>query len=98
MAVGDVVADTASVADTAYMDIQPASGAEWVIHNLYWADDSELYKYDGTNAIAFQANTGAGALLNAQIHVNNTDYLRIKNVSGGAAICGYDGIITKVAS
>jgi hypothetical protein len=97
MAAGDVVADTASVANGNYMDIQPGAGAEWVIHNLYWADDTELYKYDGSNTIKFASNTGEGALINVFIHVTNGDYLRIKNTSGDSAICGYDGVITKSA-
>jgi hypothetical protein len=97
MAVGDVVADTASVANGAYMTIQPGSGVEWVIHNLYWSGASvEVSKYDGTNEVKFASDTTFGALLNVYIHVTNTDYLRIKNVSGSAAvICGYDGVITK---
>lgn len=96
MAVGDVVANTASVANGAYMDIQPGEGVEWVIHNLYWADgDIELYKYDGSNTIKYHSDTNFGALLNVFLHCTNGDYLRIKNVSGDALICGYDGIITK---
>lgn len=97
MAVGDIVADTTSKDDDAYLDVQPGAGAEWVIHNIYYAGAAELYKYDGSNTILFDTTTAGGAHLNVQIHVNNTDYLRIRNVSGGAAIVGYDGIITKSA-
>jgi hypothetical protein len=94
MAVGDVIADTVSEADDAYLDVQPAAGTDWVINNIYYAGAAELYKYDGTRAILFETTTAGGALLNVQIHVNNTDYLRIRNVSGDTAIVGYDGMIT----
>lgn len=95
MAQGDVVAETASVANGAYMDIQPGAGAEWIIHNLYWAGAVELYKYDGTDTIKFSSDTAFGALMGTIINISNAHYLRIKNVSGGAIICGYDGVISK---
>lgn len=94
MAVGDVVAETISKDDNAYLDVQPGAGVEWVIHNIYYAGAAELYKYDGSNTILFDSSASAGAHLNVRIHLTNGDYMRIRNVSGGAAIVGYDGIIT----
>lgn len=91
------VADTASVANGEYMTIQPAGAVEWIIENLYWSGASvEISKYDGTDEVKFASDTTFGCLLGVNIHVTNAQYLRIKNVSGSAAvICGYDGFISK---
>lgn len=94
MAAGSVVTNLESVADNAYLTIQPADGDEWVINNLYYAGAVEIYRYDGTNSILIDSPTAAGALLSCNLRCTYGDYVRVKNVSGDAAILGYDGIMT----
>jgi len=92
MAVGDsVVGLSASVADAAYMNIQPGSGVKWSIHNLFWANSVEIYWYDGTNSILIDSMTGNGARLNTVLECTNTKYLRVKNVAGETQNLGYSG-------
>lgn len=96
MAVGDVVSGlSASVANNGTVNIQPASGVEWVIHNVYYSGAVELYTVNGANIIKFDSDTTFGARLGAVFHLNNTQYLQIKNVSGGAINIAYDGVQTK---
>ena len=96
MAAGDVVSDLQSVAAGAYLTIQPASGVEIVIHNIYHEYDVELSFYDGTNEIAFDSDTGAGAWCNFAFHATNTLYFRVKNSdTSNARLIGYDGVQTK---
>lgn len=95
MAAGDNVNDYSSVANGAYMNIQPGAGAVWQIFNLYFGDDWELYLSDGTNNIMIDSGTDAGALQKRSMVVTNTQYLRIKNVSGSSDYFGYDGVIWK---
>lgn len=95
MAVGDVTSSLTSVANDAYLDIQPASGIEWVIHNLYHAGSAELYISDGTNEIKVMSDTTESGWLGYYLHANNDRYYRIKNISGGSIYLGYDGVITK---
>jgi hypothetical protein len=95
MVVGDVVADIQSVAAGAYLDIQPASGVEWVIHNIYHEHDVELSRYDGTNSLTFDSDSGAGVYAKYAFHCNNTDRIRVKNMNTSARLIGYDGVQTK---
>lgn len=95
MAVGDVVAAHSSVAASGYLDIQPGSGVEWVIHNLYYGAAMELYRTDGTNDVKIDSDSTAGCRMGAVFHVTNSYYLRLKNVSASSAYFGYDGVVTK---
>jgi hypothetical protein len=98
MAVGDVTsAYSNDLADDGYMSIQPGAGVEWVIHNIYCGDDAEIYWFDGTNYLLFYTVTGANWITGIFSHVTNTIYIKVKNVSGGTADFGYDGVITKAA-
>lgn len=98
MAVGDVVTGISSVAaTTGVLDIRPATGVEWTVHNIYYNAGTtiEFYKTDGTNAIKFDSDTTAGARLGAVFHCTNTQWIQIKNTSGAAVLVGYDGVQTK---
>jgi hypothetical protein len=96
MAVGDaVVVASTSVANNASMTLQPSSGIEWVIHNIYAPSTAaiEIYMTDGSNAILVDKNTGG--YLGYFLHLTNAQYMTVKNVSGGTVYMKYDGIITK---
>ena len=95
MAVGDTVADNASVASGSYLTIQPGSGAEWIIHNITWNDAVEVSTYDGTNECIFHTDTTKGGLFQTAFHLTNGDYMRVKNTAGTTKILHYDGIISK---
>ncbi|MBT0160677.1 hypothetical protein G4O51_11925 [Candidatus Bathyarchaeota archaeon A05DMB-2] len=95
MAVGDVVSDIQSIDSGGYLDIQPAAGVEWVIHNIYHASNVQLEFYDGTNSLIFDTDTGAGVYAKYAFHVNNTRRIRVKNTSASAQLIGYDGIVTR---
>lgn len=89
-----VVNITASVANGSSLDIQPSTGVEWVIHNLYWGGAVELYWTDGTNTIKFDTDSSTGGRLGTVFHCTHSTWVRIKNVSGGALSLGYDGVQT----
>lgn len=95
MAIGDTVSALTSVADDAYLDVQPGVGAEWIIHNIFCPNDAdiELYVSDGTNSVLIDTNTGG--YMNTRFHPKNAIYLKIRNVSGVAAYLGYDGVVSK---
>jgi len=95
MAIGDVVTAHSSVNAAASLTIQPGAGAEWVIHNLYYGAEMELYRTDGVNAVKIDSDSSLGCRLGAVFHLTNSIYLQLKNVSAGAAYFGYDGIVTK---
>jgi len=95
MAVGDVVSDLQSIAAGSYLDILPGSGLEWVIHNIYHEDKCELYWYNGTLNLLFDADSGPGVWAWYEFHCNNTRRIRVKNTASAAKLIGYDGIQTK---
>lgn len=96
MAVGDTVTVVpTSVSAAASLTIQPASGVEWIIHNLYVPSTAtiELYRTDGTNPILVDSN--AGGYLGYFFHLTNANYMTIKNTTAGAIYMSYDGIVSK---
>jgi Tfp pilus assembly protein FimT len=96
MAQGDVVSGlTAAVANNGTVNIQPGAGVEWVIHNIYYSGAVEYYMVNGANTIKFDSDSANSARLGAVFHLNNTQYLQMKNVSGGTANIAYDGVQTK---
>lgn len=97
MAVGDVTSDLQSIATTSFLTIQPSAGVEWVLHNLYGAADAEVYRYDGTDEVKLDTSPAADGRWwsNLQLHVNNGQYVRIKNINAASKVIGYDGVITK---
>ena len=95
MAVGDTTKGLSSINAGAYLDIQPASTAEWVIHNIYHEYDVTVEVYDGSNSLIFDTDTGAGVYAKYAFHCTNAQRIRVKNTHGSAAkLIGFDGIIT----
>lgn len=95
MAVGDVASALSSVASGSYLDIQPGSGVEWVIHNIYHEDSVQLEYYDGTNSLIFDVDYGMGIWAWYEFHCTNTRRIRVKNLSSASKFIGYDGVVTK---
>ena len=100
-AVGDMFSiDLQSVANAGFLDIRPAALHEVVIHNIYWVNgsDVEVYRSDGTgNEVKVQATNNDGLIAFYAFHCDNTQRLRIKNISGGGIYMAADGMYTKVA-
>jgi len=96
MAVGDTVTAVTSTASGSYLAMQPASGVEWIIHNVNvpTGTAAELYKYDGTNEIKIDTNS-SGGWSGFFFHCTNSVYYRVKNTSVSTAYFGYDGIVSK---
>jgi len=95
MAAGDTKQALTSIAAGAFLDIKPASGDEYVIHNIHHEAGAELYFSDGTNQVKIATDSAEGSWLGLQIHVTNSIYLRVKNTDGAAKYLGYDGVETK---
>ncbi len=98
MAAGDVFQEgPTSINDAAHLDIQPGASVEWVIHNVYvpLGTEVEFYYYDGSITIKFDADDVDGTRYMVNWHATNGTYVRVKNISGGAAVLSADGIVTK---
>src|SRR5262245_31688768 len=93
-AVGDAVVNNSSVSDTSFLDIQPGSGVEWLVHHVFHEGAVEIYWYDGTNQFLIASPAGANYEF-LGVRVTNSIRLRIKNVAGSTKRIGYDGVITK---
>lgn len=95
MAIGDTVIGHSSVANNASLTIHPVSGAEWIIYNIYMGGAWELHRTDGTNDILMKKGNTYGSLEQRTLKATNGIYYYIKNISGGAAVFGYDGVVWK---
>lgn len=91
--INGTVNNYASIANSGYLTIQATSGEEWVIFNIYAPVGSatELYMTNGSNDIKIDSDN-TGGWRSFKYLITNTQYLKIKNVSGGAIYIGYDGI------
>lgn len=97
MAVGDTVTAWASTASAGTNDIQPGSSVEWFIHTLLSAQGTAMEVYMTSNGSTFTlVDTLSGGSVHAlTFRLTNTVWMRIKNISGGTAFNGYQGVITK---
>jgi hypothetical protein len=86
------------LADEGTLDVQPAEGGEAVVHNIWYGGAVEIYRNDGTNTVKVNEDSSSGIMEWLAYHVTNSEYITIKNVSGGAVDVGYDGIYTKATS
>lgn len=99
MALGDAVTVIpTSISAGASLTIRPASGEEWIIHNIFSTNGYaiEVYKTDGSNSILFESNT-SGGLLGYAFHLTYAVYMTVKNTDASARYFSYDGIVSKAA-
>jgi len=92
-AVGDAVADCQSIATTAVLTMQPGSGIEWIVHNVWFNDNIEIRRFDGTDTWALQLLGPDFQPFTA--HLTNTSYMTVQNLAGGNRVICYDGIVSK---
>lgn len=95
MPVGDVKSGMSSIASGSYLTIQPASGEEWVIHNISWATKVDIEWYDGSNSLVFHIATIGDSLRWEEFHLKNGLYLRVKNTDTVSRLIQYDGVQTR---
>ena len=97
MTSGDAVNALSSIGTGAYLTIQPGAGVEWIIHNLLVPDGStsgvEVYEFTGATSLLIATITSS--MLSHNFHLTNTYYLKMKNLSTGSVVLGYDGIVVK---
>lgn len=95
MSAGDSVKAHDNIANNSSKVIQPGANAEWMLQNFYFGGSWELYRTDGTNAVLIDSGVKGGSLQNRRMIATNSIYYTIKNVSGGSAVMGFDGIVIK---
>jgi len=90
--VNGVVIDTQAIAAAGFLTVQPSTGQEWLIKNIFHADAVEYGTYDGSLAVAVDSDAGAGAWLSLSLFVTNADYIRVKNTTTSTQNIGYSGV------
>lgn len=96
MAIGDVVSGIVSLTQYQYATIQPPSGEEWIIHNIYFNNTVRMYFCDNTNILLFNWIKVLGHKPWTVFHLTNAKYLKIQAIKPGTTtLIGYDGIRTK---
>lgn len=96
MAAGDVYTQgPTSVADQAYLDVQPSAGTEIVIHNIWHEGDVTISRYDGSNDLPCGSLPGPMVESRLAMHCTNTNRFRIRNTAGSPKLIAVDGVYTK---
>ena len=95
MAVGDTVSDIQVIATGNGLTFQPAVGVECLITSWGQIQASvALQLSDGVNNASILDGSGVKDP-KCKIFINNTNYLRIQNATGGNKNLSYSGIQTK---
>ena len=93
---GDAVGTTTSIAAGVSKIIQPASGIEWIIHNVYHEGAANIYiTDDGGVTLLFASSGGKGSWSATFFHLRNNHYLKVMNTESSAKLISYDGIVSK---
>jgi hypothetical protein len=102
-AVGDIASTIVSLAAGTYMTIRPTGTEQWVIHNLGWygtittAPHVEWYEPTSSLVCIITTDSASGGLLGCNFHVNNAQYIRVKNNNvSNALVTEYDGVVTRL--
>lgn len=96
MTVGDVVSGHISIIAGGTEIVQPASGVEFVIHNVYVPRGSNVlvYKTDGITDVLIEQLSSP--MLSFNVHVTNDVFVKIVNGDDvNSVLVSYDGIVTK---
>jgi len=94
MAISDVVSDLQVLTQNGTLDIQPPSGEEWLIINVFTFATIEIYFVNSSQSI-FVKSISFGLEAFCQYHVTSTRWLRLKAVETGGAKVGYTGVAIK---
>jgi hypothetical protein len=98
MAVGDAFVGTASLANDATTNIQPASGNEVALHYVLAVGAGELYVTDGTNTILIASTSTGNIWYGGSIRLTNGQYAYYKNKSGSTQKVCWSAVYTKVSA
>jgi len=88
-----------NVANGSYLEIKPTAPDKWSIQNIKASGSIELWEHNASGSFKFAGPTTAGepALFSwVDLHVSETQYMRVKNVSGGAIGISYSGVVCEV--
>lgn len=102
--VGEIFEGQSSVANNGYLTIQPASGEEAVIVEIFANGGGKLKvnNYDGTTEVTKLDLSSAGGdpwpVHGDCLPVTNSKYIRVQNLNGAAMIMGWKGFYTKVST
>lgn len=95
MAAGDAKLDSQNIASAGFLDIRPAAGENWVLTNIFYSGQIEVYFYNGATDIGpIATDDSVGAMLGLNIHMDNTHRVRVKAISAARQI-GYAAVQTK---
>ena len=95
MATGDVYAGILVFSGSDSDTIQPDSGDEVTIHNLWYNGEFSIIITDGSNEVTIQSVAGNDGITYIPIHITHSYYIKITETAGTSGLFGYDGIKTK---
>jgi hypothetical protein len=82
----------ASTATTSTQDVQPAAAEEWLVHTLLAEAGKSVEVYLTSNGSTFTlVETLVGPIESRQYLLDNTHWMRLKNIDAGTRFIGYMG-------
>ena len=76
------------------LTIQPSSGDEWVIHNIYTSSTIDFKIVGAGGTVTLEPNL-TSCLTGYFFHASNSQYYQIVNKTNGTIYAGFDGIEIK---
>jgi hypothetical protein len=74
--------------------IQPDSGDEWVIHNIFTSGTVNFVAVNGGNSVVVESSL-TSCLTGYFFHASNTQYYKLINQQSSTIYAGYDAIEIK---
>ena len=94
MSRGDVVSGLQTISADSYLTIQPPSGEEWMITNIFCSKSAEIYITDGSKDVKYY-QISLGEPWSGKLFITNSIYVKVKNISGSNEEIGYSGVKSK---
>jgi len=95
MSIGDTVISLYTLPGSATLDIQPSTGIEWEIHNIYVGATCLLSIADGTTALQIGTLGLDTPVEKAKYEITDSVYLQLENTVGSTTLVSYMGVVVK---
>jgi len=92
----DVVSGSSSLSGSGQTyDIRPASGEQWIIHNIFFSKGVKIHMTDGTNLVPLRFFSHGWFWEWLCFHVTNSRWIRLTTLRAETTLVGYDGVQSK---
>ena len=95
MSIGDTIISLYTLPGSTTLNIQPDTGVEWEIHNIYAGATCSLSITDGSTSLQIGTLSSSSPVEKAKYEITNSVYLQLENTVGSTTLVSYMGVVVK---